>query len=449
MSLGKAVELKKAIESAPDRLTALGSCTWQERQYKATGTIDDDDYEKEDDTEEPFWHKVIVGMDRLMTGINNRIKTVVNADQTSDEVLYWLGEGTKCIEVDGENITLYTHSKGGTKIDLEALYEKATPAPFGDVTTLQTTLDVNVRRSREIDASRFNADELVPLVEQAWRDNMRPTDVRVVPYKINLYKREDMFREHRDTPEKNLIGTFILGLGVSGGSFKHHLIVRDGADTHKWRPSNGNWIAFYPDSVHEVVESDCDGYRGTLVFKIFATGEADPPAWGIASDTAARLDEIFPAYDRFGFVLNHDYEIEASALKGADELLYRALAAIGEVTIMPAIVKTAFVRPDSECDPDEDDVEASIEVYPLTIEHFDFLRDEREDAPKTPSGIDFYSFLDGTRWSYSHAESALYTGNESRPEEINSLYLHRAMIVQRRERPEKRRRLCVSPAADD
>jgi len=106
---------------------------------------------------------------------------------------------------------------------LRQIYDAAAPATFGDMNAMQTRVDPLVRSGREIDSSGFSVPPaLCRWVEQTWAEHFLPASVRAEAYKINLYGPGDRFATHRDTPEKDLVGTFLLALsgwGPPGLSF--------------------------------------------------------------------------------------------------------------------------------------------------------------------------------------------------------------------------------------
>lgn len=100
--------------------------------------------------------------------------------------------------------------------NLKQLFERANPASFGDQMNLKTIVDENVRKGRDIDSTSFQvSNEIIKFVEDTWNSHFYPSNVKAVPYKINLYQKGDKFIGHKDTPDKNLVGTFLLGMSHS------------------------------------------------------------------------------------------------------------------------------------------------------------------------------------------------------------------------------------------
>jgi hypothetical protein len=100
---------------------------------------------------------------------------------------------------------------------LRQIYDAAAHASFGDLKAMETRVDPLVRSGREVDTSGFSVSpELCRWVEKTWAEHFLPANVRAEAYKINLYGPGDRFATHRDTPEKDLVGTFLLALGGWG-----------------------------------------------------------------------------------------------------------------------------------------------------------------------------------------------------------------------------------------
>jgi hypothetical protein len=131
------------------------------------------------------------------------------------------------------------------------IYDSASPATFGDLAAMETRVDPLVRSGRELPAGRFAVSaDLCTWVEQTWAKCFQPANVRVEPYKINIYGPGDRFAPHRDTPEAGLVGTFLVALSgwgtpCDGGG----LAVHDVGGCHRWDATEG-WAAFHPFLIH-------------------------------------------------------------------------------------------------------------------------------------------------------------------------------------------------------
>ena len=111
--------------------------------------------------------------------------------------------------------------------------------------------------------------ELIKRVERLWSKCFLPKAVRATPHKIHIYGPGGQFKPHMDTPEQNLVGTFLVGLGDTTEPGKHLVL---GGSAHYGSPAC-RWVAFYPDIPHEVTPIK-SGYRAVIAFKIFRLGSA-------------------------------------------------------------------------------------------------------------------------------------------------------------------------------
>lgn len=249
------------------------------------------------------------------------------------------------------------------------------------------------------------------------------------------------------------------------------LEVSDGQRWHRWkRASPLSWCAFYTDCPHRVCLVE-DGVRATLTFKIFSDGDGDGTAANrparssarLAAAAAAALDSsktagAAPQYQTskeldsaigallqaarakarraVGLLLSHSYSISTQDFKGTDAMLHQALAAKGvRMASFPVLVhdKGSWYGPD--CGSGDGD-EFESQVFALTDDHVNWLLGKGGAAgrkrPKNPDGckdLDFYTLGTGHTLK-SHGQSYIeHTGNESQPEEQDSLYVHRALVL--------------------
>lgn len=208
------VLLKKAIDSAPKCLEPIGQCVTAEEEWRA------DRYGSDED-EEPRVKKVRLNVSKVFGGETTTSLDIDFQDGdynapiilTNDMNLVVKGERIPLLSIDEDRIVSW--------------YNGGTPSAYGNLSTMTTVIDENVRRAKEIAAFDFTVDEsVIKLVEGLWCEEMFPKTVRVIPYKISLYGPGDHFAPHQDTAEKNLVGTFLLGLGdTSDGWFN---FPRDG-----------------------------------------------------------------------------------------------------------------------------------------------------------------------------------------------------------------------------
>lgn len=320
--------------------------------------------------------------------------------------------------------------------DLESCYEAAPVASYGDLQTMTTETAPEVRQARDLSAQegQFQVGEALSLqVAKLWCQAFHwHGEVEAVPYKINLYRKGGHFREHRDTPSRSLVGTFLLGLGdTSDGTLRIKAQPREEAVV--WpSTARGRWCAFYPDLVHQITPLT-SGLRATMAFKILAKTDQHPLLQGQAHALWHRLSvqerqalRAQPRQHPFGLLLTHDYSLEATSLKGLDRAYYDLFRGLGyQITILPVLVTLeAWGRP-SKCPG------GGSAVYPLTEEALRFVTSDDNDFLEKPvlfSGLTFYGNPKGYYWYLKETPYYEYIGNECQPAEINSLYLHRVMI---------------------
>ncbi|KAF9261211.1 hypothetical protein L218DRAFT_905772 [Marasmius fiardii PR-910] len=327
---------------------------------------------------------------------------------------------------------------------------------FGDNRALETRVDPEVREACEIPAEGFEVDKkLLDKISSIWSANFVPANVRVEPYKIHIYGKGGHFKSHRDTPEKSLVGTFLLGIGDSAISTRgYHMSVEDRAILmgnfcigHIRRTAKaGQWVAFHPDVPHSV-EPLTHGCRAAIAFKIFSVDNVD-----ILSEAAQRYPSVVEqAKDvlknlkgSFGMILQHQYPMgtDENGLIGVDAVILTAVKQVrsSKVEVIPVVVNI-FEQMMYESGYDDDyDYESWIQttVYPFTRHHVDICLnrvDENtheavawiEDAKDIP----FYSWnfkKNSMKWSSGEVEIN-HTGNESDGTRETSLYLAYAIVA--------------------
>lgn len=326
---------------------------------------------------------------------------------------------------------------------LKKWYENADVSGFGDVREQVTKVDETVRNAREIPATQFRvAPELLKRIAALWDQNFYPNrGIRVEPYKIHLYGPDGHFDVHRDTPQKDLVGTFLLGLGDTsqGGG-----LMVDGTEM----PAHGgHWCAFYPDVPH-CVERIWSGYRAILAFKIFRTSKS-----GAETKTTARVrQEVTELMSQlqapFGIMLERKYCLGTTALSGFDALLLQSALALPNVDVrhLPVVLLSSseYGSHDEYNCHEGFEMQCSASVVPFTKGHIDNLFDNaRRWPPATHAecgcpwlvgvkNVAFFS-LSLPRALYTcteeEEETCNYTGNEAQAWREDSVYLSYALIV--------------------
>ncbi|KAJ7288865.1 hypothetical protein C8J57DRAFT_1495128 [Mycena rebaudengoi] len=438
--LGAALQLKNAITLAPKCLAAIGECKL--RAYKwAYSKLDGDGYFDSEEDHEKIEMRTSVGPDEktvkaLVEVRNAHERTVARGTLKSLFGLQVTRKGC-------EHTDLFD-SESEKKLLLKRWYDNGVISGYGDVKKQTTDIDPQVRHAREIPASEFEK-------------------VRAEAYKIHLYGPGGKFLDHRDTPETNMVGTFLVGLGDTC-SFDYHRKWgnRDGALQVKQRKTwlghkatLGSWIAFYPDVPHAVREIR-SGYRAVIAFKLFSDAgeraeEKDSQADVI---TRGKIRELLEELKMpCGMLLGHLYGVGSDERIGFDNLLVAAAKeTIADVKILPVVIGWGA----SYETQGERSISACARIFPLTHRHVRVLRDEKyERADKrviikvdlegtedewithlnkhTPfHTLDFENsdFEDAaTIWKENIVESAEHVGNESRPYQEDSVYVTHALIL--------------------
>lgn len=317
---------------------------------------------------------------------------------------------------------------------LQQLYAAAAPAAFGDMKTMETRVDPLVRTGREISVGKFTVSRaLCEWVRRTWASRFQPESVRIEPYKINVYAPGDRFAMHRDTPEKNLVGTFLLALSgwgapCSGGG----LVVHDEVGTFRWDGASG-WAAFLPYLPHEV-EPITAGARITLAFKVFATSSAEserqsPFDEALLEEAANRIALCRNDRGQVGVLLKYAYSLNGTALCGSDRFIYRALERLGTVQTVPVAVQLKG----KAADVDTWKWRATANVYELSADNLAHIASHATQAldanAAEPIFIPFIA-ASGGHVIYSKGNDPIEnTGNYAEPANIETLYVHRALIV--------------------
>ncbi|KAF9261194.1 hypothetical protein L218DRAFT_931194 [Marasmius fiardii PR-910] len=327
--------------------------------------------------------------------------------------------------------------------------ESAPVSGFGDNKALETKMDPDVRKASEIPAEGFKVKQaLLNTIANIWSKNFLPADVRVEPYKIHIYGKGGHFKSHRDTPEKLLVGTFLLGIGDSTASG-----LEDDSDDHCDRATStgnfrignirrtanaGQWVAFHPDVPHSV-EPLTHGCRAAIAFKIFSLEDVD-----IMHEAAQRYPSIVERAKAvltdlkgpFGIILQHQYPMgtDENGLIGVDAVLLTAVKQVrpSNVKVIPVVV---WIHEERMYD-EESSIEAS--VYPFTRHHVDICLGRADENTreavawiKDAKDVPFYSWdfkKNSMRWS-SEEEEINHTGNESDGTRETSLYMAYAVVV--------------------
>lgn len=397
--LRTAVDLKEAIEKAPKLLDSIGTCPLDKHYWKCEmyGDYEDDDYKGNQD------------MSDNICNLKNSIKGKY----------YHTTNVTGNIQINYNNIK-YDDGFDVPADVLQQLFETAPDAPFGDQNKLQTVVDKEIRDAKDISIDYFSiSDNVLDEIAQAWSQKLFPTKVIVKPYKINLYGKNGHFELHQDTPEQDMVGTALIALSRSSN------LKLEKYESYTWYANPGDCIMFYTDVPHKVNRHYDSNIRGTVAFKIYADGNQKPDINYHIDKVVSCLNDI--DLTNFGFLLGHGYSIKTECFKGSDHVLVAALDKMGKkYTIIPIIHKWYIY---SYHDEKDDSIESK--VYPLTDNHINYCLDRDQKPNNDFSDISFYSIgSDDYVWFSEKQQFCEWVGNESQPEEENSIYITRALIIQ-------------------
>lgn len=276
---------------------------------------------------------------------------------------------------------------------LKELFDSGAVSGYGDVRLQTNQINSEVRDAREIPTGHFTVSQsLYDDIERIWSEHFLPGSVHIEPYKIHLYGPGGCFKPHRDTPEKDLVGTFLVGIGdcTTNNTGNLRVGVKKGM-----RAYPGSFVAFYPDIEHEVLKVE-GGYRGVIAFKVFKkpSSSANPASGpkpqtefekGILKKIQRALSKLQPPY---GILLEHCYSIETSELSGMDNLLHTAasslLASSAEVHFIPVLLRFKSEVPEDWEPGSNEPLPAKAPVFPLTQVHIDALLAETASDYRDP-----------------------------------------------------------------
>jgi len=365
--------------------------------------------------------------------INKRLKELVDTER----------EAIKCDYIDiKDKIIVNGHSAPLSFSTLKSMFENAPLASYGDMKNLTTVINPEVRSARDI-TNFIIGDELLRKLEEMWTNNFGES-VTIKPYKVNLYGLGDHFKSHKDTSEKDLIGTILICLNTladhtdtlknerieeqdkqerKGGSFK--VVDKYDKMEHCWdfETDTTNVYMFYSDCIHEVTKLESDWIRATLALKVFS----DKDTLSISNKNIETL--LSGISTPFGIILDHEYSLGGTTLKGRDNNIISALNNINKKYEIIDIINKIYYS-FQPTDGRDEDKEYYSHIYLLNDEIISYTLNLESKKPEIKyNDIVFYKLSDGFEWSKEEDQGALYTGNEARPGCIDSIYISRAIII--------------------
>jgi hypothetical protein len=308
------------------------------------------------------------------------------------------------------------------EVKVAELFAQAELSKFGNQKTMENEFNPKIRNAREFIHFDLSNELISALTEHA---NDFWSGCEVLPYKVNVYGPDGHFDYHRDTPETGLIGTLILGLCQSG-SMAYHLKLTGYKDPVKWPAENGSIITFYPDQAHKVAKGA--GYRMSLSCKVFMRSSRE--LTNLSAPMMRLANEMSTWQKPFGFIFKYQYSVtETSAWKGIDQQVLTIIRTFGWCHVLQPVVVHHVKTTESESKP-----EIETTVHPID-----------PVAPELASGFQcvFIKLEDGTHWETFKDPGAEYTGNESRPKCVDSVYLHFGLIVLSEEPKHKKAKIAT------
>lgn len=428
-----AIELKDSIERIIKHDRPIGECLSIKYKTQIENEEDielnDSDYEEEDNTHDPTlstFKKVDNAFHRL--SINNSVAT---GNLPYSQIYKVLIDEFPHSPPDSINIRNFS---GGL---IEMLWNMASPSGFGDNKTLETKFDEEVRNSREI--KKFTVSEnLTKELASQWKNHrLCPENVRVIPYKINIYRQDGHFDEHRDTPEAGLIGTMLVSIFDS----TDQVCFRCGEK--EWQPFyNGDWIAFYTDIPHKVL-SIKKGYRCTIAFKVYSENLADSmyKEREISDENNVKIiNDILGGWKRpFGILLSHKYTVKCKPEKGSDGKFVEIIQSLPGTKSIIIPVVTNYTASWSADDEQEDAGRAHVfsitddaidKILGFSNQKQDIGQDETNKLMKSLHKYTrFFQLNKGYVWKEDRQNAIEFTGNESCPGREDSIYCNTAIII--------------------
>lgn len=301
------------------------------------------------------------------------------------------------------------------------LYEYAKKAEFGDIIRGVTRSDETIRKGRDI--TDFKVDNIIINdIKKQWKDIGEI--VHVIPYKINIYKKDDFFVKHTDSPEKNLIGTTLIDIS---DQIDQSFVI----ENKVWNTRKYNTCSFYSDIEHEV-KPVRNNYRITISFKIYSENN-------IATDN--NVNELLKeteGIDKFGILLKHGYSYVDNTVKGVDSVLCKMLNKLGwKYEFIPVLVREKIVKDTChQYEKIDDDLEGNIKIYAVPEEIIEnYPPDKWQEQilqskiyKEVNSNIPFIMLDKGYKWNY-RVKTGVFIGNNHSGIAFNSTYLNKALVV--------------------
>ena len=431
----KALELKNLIDHAHKYLPDIGRCISVELDFRREHM--DPEEEDEEDEENSYYRKEKAAL--KLEKLQNKLVSIYNLkgyemedSGFEDCSITVLGKEIQCLS----DISLE---------DVEKWYAAGASSGFGNVMKQETQHDTHVRSSRELDTTQFTvSQEILDGVALKWGQKFVLESITAQPYKIVIYGPGDHFQFHKDTPEDNLCGTFLISLyGCCSPSYAFEICQHE--DSSKWSGyENNGWCAFYPDIPHRV-EPLKSGFRAILSFKLYAKNQKGAHEWDANVMTKRHVESFVEELQTLdisvGILLNHHYGYESKSIYGCDKLLLGIFERKGlKVDMKPVLIRFHGEgrRPNGDYSGYEGSGSLNTWVYSITDEDLDYVRKRLSGTEEEERFKELHEeilFLDGESgsceglWKMEIEQEIEYTGNESQPHSEKSVYVRYAAIL--------------------
>jgi len=379
---------------------------------------------------------------------------------------------------------LYRYSAVRSNIDnIEKIKTALSPfkkvAEFGDIATQQTRIDENIRKGFDVVIDQNNVvTDITDTLREIFYEKTGIRNIKVEPYKINIYEKGDFFAEHRDSPSRDLIATIVVHID---GEYDSMVI-----DGKTWRSTDGNILIFYSDVLHEI--KPVTNYRETMTFKVFITKTLSdviaPESYGSKmifspgiGDTAQKIAKRINISKQFGILLQNGYtyldieeysdsgsdaDSDVRTLKGVDNDIVNAIKELGfTYRFVPVIVKDVEMvnkysnyysnSSDSEADSESEDMkstdehvktrfnpsrkEPSYEGFPDEIDNLSIynicpeLREKIRNSSDEVASIPVYYLGKGFRVG-ERTRRNVYIGNQYSGHIEENIYLNVLLVIE-------------------
>jgi hypothetical protein len=211
---------------------------------------------------------------------------------------------------DQKDIHVYTYMNQKERQELNNILKLLRKqAQFGDILAQETRTDPTIRKGYDIDLTDPIIKQIIHFgyrieedLADLFSEKMKIYDVRVTPYKINIYEKGDFFNEHFDTPEKNLIGTIIIHVDGDYNCMTIENVLWDSMTLNDvlWEQNLGNVLMFYTDVLHKV--NPVPSYRQTITFKVWSKCVSNNKEF---IDQIQNNNEITPLYKEIIDEMSH------------------------------------------------------------------------------------------------------------------------------------------------